>query len=523
MDESQFLQGLSDEQYQAFRNGDMSKLNDDQYKALKEIKYSAGANLIEDPRGSFSKTVPTTLTSAALTIPGVESLGVMAAKATGNEDGFNNFMKQHALNREKYGDYATVGDAAGYAAQLGTGLGGKLVTGGGNLFGKVVPKSAEVIKPVVQGAGRIATTGAITAADDSIRGMDGVEGGSNAMGIQAVLEGIGIPLKGARWVSKTMANSALDLPEDLVDAYRKNPSAIDNSRNFGKLAGDFVDDAAKIGDKVNDRSKESRKYLEPGWFSVDRFKTIRDNMAKEIKGHPTMSEASKIDALNALEEAWSEVAGKKKNIFQPNDVKDVLIKLDQNSKYGKDQLTDRKTVTEIRNQFRGKINEQLRESSSAYADYMDEFVAPLKKSESAAKEIIPKKNRDPLANRLRSAGRDPDERSTTMGALKKFDEGMGTKYADDVVNASRKEMLDIPIGGPDRYRLPTGNGMDIMRKATLAIIGGDKRKAIGIIHGAPAKFVGKLIDGVSGGSIGLALAHKSLLEDPEYRAYIEGE
>lgn len=519
MNEEEFLNGLSDEEWEGFQHGDLSKLSDENFSKLEKIKAGAAEKSITSPGLSMPEQIETVGGAAMKMIP--------FAEGAAHHLGFDDWLKRQALREQKFPIHSGIGQVAGAAA---------LIAGGPEEFflGKTGEAAADLapygLKTIAKYGTRVTGAGAVAGADAATKGQDPIDAAENAALFQGGAEVVSAPFRGAKSIAKDTARAVIDVPDPVYQSYLKNPKEIDEAKSMGRVAQDLVEEKSKIPGRVAARSMQSREFLGSGEMSVDQLVRRKNEVLKEIANSPTIPVAEKAAAKQAVTEAFQEVGARAIHVtpngpearetLSNDDIKDILISLDKGINYSPDQKYSPKIMNKYRKMYRGKISEDLRAENPEYASFMDEFVSPQEKANAELNKIIPKKNQDTVAGRLRRIASNPEERFSGDESLKKVDEWLKTDYGKQATRAYEKEVLTKPM--PGSGGIPSSRSGVIQKVALKLLGGGDKREAIKLVESWPARWSGKLIDAMNKGDISFIATHQNLEKtDPEYKKFIE--
>lgn len=518
MDE--FLQGLTDEQFRGVENSDYSKLTDEQFAKLEALQREPDP--FANPKGYFEKSIPTYATSIARSVPFAESLGKKAAGMIGEKQSFEDFLKKHDKDSEEYPWASGLGTTTGIAAQMAAGEkfspGMRYIGKGADLITKYAPHG---IKTIGAAGARTAGVAGLNAADAYLGDKDAGEAFDSGAIWQGGLEALGIGGKLLRAAGRGVAKSAIDAPDEMIHAYGTNPKPIDEAPNFTKQANDLLTEPKKLTEKIVSGSQHARKYLTDVPIPAGKLRQTRNKILSDIN-KSNMPVDAKEQARKSVHEAYAEVEARLDGgtALSQDQVKDIVMALDTKSKYAQPENVRKDVANEYRKAFRGELNKHLRapggKENEAYSRFMDENVSPAAEAREGVNRIIVPagKNKDTLTSRLESYGAKGPAKVSTDKAIKKLDEVMGTKYAEDAKNAYYNKYLSNPVSAPGMGLSNTS----LVRSAMLAALGGDKKQAIKILYSRPSVYTSRLIDALGrSGATGLALAHQSLMDkDPNY-------
>lgn len=496
---------------------------------LEDVPLGAKPNEKEimDPKGGYLDAIGTAGISAARNFPFVEGITRQISKSIGQEDDFEKFLMTHDEMKKNHPLTSTIGSVVGFSVPIYAGRIGKIIDKVGDFASKYAPLGTKTLSKY---GSRAATTGGISAADSAMMDKDAGTGAAIGGGMQIGLDTATAPLRLGKKALGGVYKSLIGVDDDIIEEYAKNSARIDKAKKYGPLAKEYENTVTKkMLDKITEGSEKSREFLTSDPISTQNLVAARKNAIAEIKGRKTMSVADKRQAARSINEAFNEVKATakyskklkafKKEVLDPNEVKDILIALDSRSKYSRDPRFKPDVVDDARNLYRKNVDTILKNKNPEYGEYMSKNVAPYARAREDALGTIGK-SKDSLPGKLRRMGSKSDEMLTTDPAVKGVDDVMKTNFRQDAKDAYINELLEGGLKAP----AAVGEVSWAKRRAIMALLGGSKKQAIKNMERWPVKFSSKLIDAANRGDIALATAHTSLMNtDSDYRKFMMSE
>lgn len=318
--------------------------------------------------------------------------------------------------------------------------------------------------------GRAAATGGIQAAGlssaDLTKGEVGKLGGDIATGaatgavMQTALTGAGKALKGLtpKEIAKKTSRVMLGAPEEALDQYIKDPSAIKNAESVSELATRLQVAADTLKRDSIEGSQTARSLLSQsgktikGQTIADIFKNTADDITKGFEG--VEDDVAKVKVRDYLlskvekykDEITKPIRNEKGQIVQvakrvekdlsANRIKDLVQDISNRANY--------ETAPGQFNSFGDRISKEVRAKVDALLKD-DPYYAGMMKSVAKDTDLVNRlapqvKDSDKAKNLIRAIGRGRKEESADL--IAEVDKRLGTDFVQAMRNSLAKEAFD---------------------------------------------------------------------------------